>query len=302
MSLPLKSGHDDEQMVRYLLGLLPVEDADRLDEASVVDDDVAARLRQVEDDLIDTYVRGALTGETLARFESHYLATPRRRDRVAFAGKFLQVVDKSSPVGADAEPPATNGSKLVPTLAVAAALLLVAGGTLLLQTVRLGRGLNEAQGQRVALDQRTHELERQLAELRAANATTVQELERARQAPADTPDAPLIALVLLPQTRSLGPMPTVAVPSATGRLGFELRLESNDFPMYQVGLKDPAVNKIVWRSEWIAARASSGQPAVSLSVPRRLLKPQHYSLDLTGRRANGAAEVVGSYAFEIAPQ
>jgi hypothetical protein len=302
MSLPDRPGHDDEQMVRYLLGLLPTEDAERLDEASVVDDEVAARLQRVEDDLVDGYVRGALSGETLMRFESYYLASPRRRERVAFAGKFLRAVDKAAPVGADAGP-GTNGSRLIPILAVAAVLSLIAGGTLLLQTVRLGRGLTEAQSQRAALDRRARELEQQLTELRAANATAAQELERARQTPAETHEPPpVIALVLLPQTRSLGPMPTVAVPSTTGRLGFELRLESNDFPMYQVGLKDPSVNKIVWRSEWMAAKASGGQPSVQVAVPHRVLKPQHYSLDLSGRRAGGGAEVVGSYAFEIVPR
>ena len=56
------------------------EDAERLDEASIVDDEIAARLRMVEHDLVDAYVRGRLTGDTLARFESHYLASPRRRE------------------------------------------------------------------------------------------------------------------------------------------------------------------------------------------------------------------------------
>src|SRR5580765_7224603 len=99
MSLPDKPAQADE-LVQYLLGLLPPEDAERLDEASIVDDDVAARLRSVEDDLVDAYVRGALTGETLTRFESHYLLSPRRRQHVAFAGRFLRAVDQKTPVGA----------------------------------------------------------------------------------------------------------------------------------------------------------------------------------------------------------
>ena len=44
---------DDRQLIRYLLGLLPEDEAQRYDEQSIVDDDVAARLRQVENDLVD---------------------------------------------------------------------------------------------------------------------------------------------------------------------------------------------------------------------------------------------------------
>jgi hypothetical protein len=305
MSLPNKPGQADE-LVQYLLGVLPPEDTERLDEASIVDDDIAARLRRVEDDLVDSYVRGQLSGDTLAQFESHYLASRHRRERVEFARKFLRAVDKvdteTAPVAVDA-PPKVGGSKVLATLAVAATLSLAAGGALLLQNVRLGRGLREAQIDRVAVDQRARDLERQLKELRDANETATKELARAREsATTVVREAATVALVLLPQTRSIGPVPTLVMPAVTDQLGFELRLEANDFPSYQVGLRDPAVNTVIWRSGWIAARSSAGQSSVRVGVPARALKPQHYSLDLSGRRPAGGTEVVGSYAFEIVPQ
>jgi hypothetical protein len=305
MSLPNKPGQADE-LVQYLLGVLPPEDTERLDEASIVDDDIAARLRRVEDDLVDSYVRGQLSGDTLAQFESHYLASRHRRERVEFARKFLRAVDKVDTEATPAAPdvPAKPGvSKIVATLAIAATLSLVAGGALLLQTVRLGRGLRVAQSDRVAVDQRARDLEREVGELRAANATITKELARARESAATVVhEAATVALVLFPQTRSIGPVPTLVMPAGTEQLGFELRLESNDFPTYQVGLRDPAVNTVVWRSGWIAPKSSGGQSSVGVGVPARALKPQHYSLDLSGRRPAGGTEVVGSYAFEIVPQ
>lgn len=305
MSLPNKPGQADE-LVQYVLGVLPPEETERLDEASIVDDDIAARLRRVEDDLVDSYVRGQLSGDTLAQFESHYLSSRHRRERVEFARKFLRAVDKvdkeTGPVAADVQPK-PGASKLVATLAVAATLSLVAGGALLLQTVRLGRGLREAQSDRVTVDQRARDLEREVNDLRAANTAAAKELARARESAATVVrEAATVALVLLPQTRSIGPVPTLTMPAGTDQLGFELRLESNDFPSYQVGLRDPAVNTVIWRSGWIAAKSSAGQSSVRVGVPARALKPQHYSLDLSGRRPAGASEVVGSYAFEIVPQ
>jgi hypothetical protein len=99
MSLLPESGRDDQQLVRYLLGLLPDEEAERLDEMSISDDDVAWRLRVVEDDLVDAYITGTLGGETLERFQSFYLSSERRRRKVAFAGSFLRAVARG--VGPD---------------------------------------------------------------------------------------------------------------------------------------------------------------------------------------------------------
>jgi len=303
MSVSDESGYGDQQLVQYLLGLLPSEDAERLDEASMVDDDVAARLRSVEDDLVDSYVRGALTGETLRRFESHYLSSPLRRERVAFAGRFLRAVDRSERPAGVAAGRGSGNSRLLWMLAVAATLLLVAGGALLVQNVRLNRGLSTAETERATLDRRARELEQQLSSLRAANPTATTAPEGVREPAAKGQHgATTIALVLLPQTRSIGPIPTLAIPAGTDRVEFELRLDSNDFPRYQVGLKDPAVNTIAWRSGWSAARSSAGQPSVRVAVPASVLKLQHYSLDLSGGRAAGGEEVVGSYAFEIVPR
>ncbi len=60
MPISRVSTQDDRQLIRYLLGLLPDEEAELYDEQSIVDDDLAARLRLVENDLVDAYVRGTL--------------------------------------------------------------------------------------------------------------------------------------------------------------------------------------------------------------------------------------------------
>jgi hypothetical protein len=109
-----------------------------------------------------------------------------------------------------------------------------------------------------------------------------------------------VAVVLFPPTRAVAPIPTLALPPDAESIGFELRLESNDFPRYQVGLKDPATSNILWRTDWIPARVSGDQASVFVVVPATLLGPQHYVLDLTGRGADGRLEVMGSYTVRIA--
>jgi hypothetical protein len=291
---------DDQQLIRYLLGLLPLNEADRFDEASVVDDEVAARLRGVEDDLVDAYVRGTLAIDLRERFESHYLASPRRRERVAFAAAFARAIDEAPRLAPSLSWRRRSIPALLPALAVAATLLLVASAGLLFESVRLGRGLSVAESDRAALDRRARDLESQNADLRAANAEIAKQLARAQTPAAAAPDVKAVALVLLPQTRSVGTVPVLQLAAPRDdRVGFELRLDANEFNRYQVGLRDPTSNAIIWRSDWIGAKASADGASVGVAVPLALLKPQHYTLDLVGRTGADAAHVIGSYAFEV---
>ncbi len=96
-TLPNSLEDGDQLLLSYLLGLLGPADIGRLDEASITDDELAARLRTVEEDLIDAYVRSALAGETLTRFESRYLTSPRRREQIACARLFVAACDRPAP-------------------------------------------------------------------------------------------------------------------------------------------------------------------------------------------------------------
>ena len=73
--------HDMVSIKNYLLGALAESETEELDELSIADDGFAETLKQVEHDLIDAYANGELEGGDLAKFESYYLASPRRRER-----------------------------------------------------------------------------------------------------------------------------------------------------------------------------------------------------------------------------
>jgi len=299
---------DDQQLVRYLLGLLPDDEAERLDEASIVDDDVAGRLRGVEDDLVDSYVSGTLDSETRARFEQHYLQSPRRREKVEFAKRFLDAVDRE-PRTVSATESAASRSKFSWVLLSAAALLLLACGALVLEEFRLRDGIQRTRQEAAAQGRQAQELARQLDDARAASGAAAQELARARAELATHTQQPggaapaasttFLAIVLSPQTRSIGPLPAVALAAAADRLSFDLRLESNDFSRYLVTLKDPSVDREVWRSGPLTARTGRGGSFVSVTVPAATLGAQHYSFELAGVDRTGRSETLGSYAFQI---
>jgi hypothetical protein len=316
MSLSHDIARDDQYLVRYLLGLLPDDEAERLDEAAIVDDEFAFRLRTVEEDLVDAYVAGTLDWDTLQRFGAIYLASPRRREKVKFAERFLNAVDRTPLSKEDVKAPAAEVNapvvdKIQPFVARpeampriasrrrftwlgAAAVVVLSVSALFVEEVRLRRGLDEARRQGMAISGRAQDLERQLDDQRAANTDTRRELDRIRTAQLPTP-----AFVLLPQTRATAPVSTIAVPPGIGFVTFELRLDANDFPRYQAALKDPATNLIVWRSDVLTPNPALRSPTVSVAIPARVIKPQHYSLELAGRTPAGGLESVGNYGFQI---
>lgn len=278
MAISRASTPDDRQLIRYLLGLLPDQETERYDEQSIVDDELAARLRVVEDDLVDAYVRGTLEEDLRQRFESFYLSSPRRREKVRFAARFLDAVDRAPSAVPAVQRTVATRSRFVLPLATAA-MLLLACGILFFQDIRLRRGLSDAQRQGVALGDRAKDLAGQLDGQRAANDTIRQELDRVRAAEP-------MALVLRAQTRAAGPVPVIALSPGAGpvSVAFDLELEGSDFSQYQVALKDPVTNHIVWRSETLTPGSTHRPPAIAVTVPASVLKPQHYVFELSTLR------------------
>jgi hypothetical protein len=113
---------DDAAIRAYLLGLMPEPEADALEDAFLSTPEVWARMRGVEDDLLDDYAAGRLPGEERSAFERRYLATPALRERVR-AARALRLAPAASATAAPAARPRASGPVW---LALAATLLLVA--------------------------------------------------------------------------------------------------------------------------------------------------------------------------------
>ena len=310
MSPSLESRPNDRELVQYLLGLLSEEDTERLDELSLTDDEIAWRLRGVEDDLVDAYVSGTLEGDTLERFESFYLSSPRRRERVKFAANLRRAIEKAAPPevvavplgksaaasDAAAEPAGRAARTGAWGWAAAAAVVVSLGGAWVFEEVRLRRGLDDAKKETASLDQRARDLEQQLA---LARAVPPVQPDRPDRVVAAAQVVEPVALLLLPQTRAVTTLAKLNEPKGVDHVNIDLRLESNDFPSYQAALRDPATGKIVWRSGWIGAPGASPRAAVPVRIPANVLKPQHFALELSGRHDGTAGDLVSSYAFEV---
>ena len=195
--------YNDKKIIQYLLGSLPKEETERLDELSVIDDEYAKRVTVVENNLVESYVRGELSGEELERFNAHYLASPKRREKTAKA--FQTFSERAAGTGKGAMPKQTQilsisdnsipnssilpGNFTFPRLVFAVAVLGLAGICwLLFELSSLRSQVDQAQIDRNAqierndaLEQRDKKLEGELERQRSANSASEKELERIRK-------------------------------------------------------------------------------------------------------------------------
>jgi hypothetical protein len=285
-------GHDDALLIRYLLGDLPADQAEPLDERSIVDDSFVARLDAVERELIDAYVRRDLPAMALQQFRSFYLSSPSRLQRVAFAQAFSELDSAAQNASAPAPSVATvrkpkRSWLMFPrtwSLGFAAATfaLLLGAGYLSIQNSALRR--------------RVHEIQGELNTQRSAVTAASQELEQLRRAQASLDQLKAVALFLLPPTRGVSRLPSVAIPSDAGLMVISLGLDSVDFKTYRAALKDPSTDRVLWRSSDLFPGENK---VVSLSFAASLLGPQTYVVELTGSRANGSSQLLASYPFRV---
>jgi hypothetical protein len=301
---------DDETLVQYLIGGLTADEAEPLDELIVADADFDVRLRAVEDDLVDAYVNGELTGETLARFTSHYLTSPTGRAKVEIAqalrGYRLQDVGVSVSAA-----PAARRAMAWWTLA-AAAVLLLAAGWLAIDNVRLRREASATRERLATLEQRERQLQDDVNRQQSTLATLSQETARAREALAAAGQAPtpaqespasgVLAFVLLPANRGAGDSPTLTIPANTGIVTMRLQLDGDNYPGYTVVLKNSATDRVIWRSDRLRAASAGGRTMLPVSVPAGVLRPGAYTASVTGLPRRGPAEALDPYPFRVVLQ
>jgi hypothetical protein len=305
----------DETLVQYLIGGLPDDQVEPLDELLVADAAFEVRLRAIEDDLVDAYVNGELTGDTLGRFTSHYLSSPAGRARVEIADAlrgYRRDDARDDRVATPAAGAAARRDIAAWWPLAAAAVLLLAAGLLVIDNVRLRREATTMREQQATLEQRERQLAEAVSRQQSQIAATSQELARARNAiaagQARTPGQPatgprVLAFVLLPANRGAGETPTITIRANAAAVLLRLQLDGDDYARYTVVVKDEATDRVVWRSDRLRAVSAAGEKKMlPASVPVNVLRPGVYTADVTGLPQRGPSEPLDPYPFRVVLQ
>jgi anti-sigma factor RsiW len=182
--------NEEQIMQRYLLGEMTEAERAALEQKYFNNPQMFDRVVQVENELVDMYARGLLPPLTRERFERHYLAHPKRRERAQFAGALAAKLEQPDEVAAALPPHAESlwgrllSSMRVPKLAWAfsAALLLVAAGAawFFLETMRPQQELAKTETERATQEPRERESPQQVADERQPSERPPDERERTR--------------------------------------------------------------------------------------------------------------------------
>ena len=87
----------DEQLKAYFLGKLPESEAEMLEIECASSMDSTHRAQLVESELTDDYLRGNLSTSDARLFETNYLTTEARRQKLRVAGSLWKIVNEPAP-------------------------------------------------------------------------------------------------------------------------------------------------------------------------------------------------------------
>ena len=211
--------HDDtERLHRYLLGSLSAAEGDAVEAAYLAGDDAFRRLLAAEEELIDAYVAGALSETDRRRFEEHFLASPARRERVAFARALARLPPAETSSAAATRAPAVPTRPRPRHLAwagLAAALMLALLGSagLLIRSRALSTELARARAEQEAAAERSRLADRRTAELQTQVGRLSEELAQTRSTAAGA----VVGAVLAPGLEREGARPSLRLPRGRKR-------------------------------------------------------------------------------------
>lgn len=256
----------DRTLVRYLLGALPQDEAELLDERSIADEALADRLRALEHDLADAYARGELPDDERTAFERVFLATSAGREDVRLA--------RALALRARGHRASTRHWRS--WLATAAAILVV---TAIAATIRRGPAAPPTP--------------------QRARTTTATGNAVPAPPPAARPSEPaFVALTLAPPTRSISQPATLTIPRGTREVRLGLRLEPTNFSRYDVVVRDLESRRETWRAGAITSSADADGSVLRVTIPADAFRPGRFAIIVSGLAARGP-EIVGTYPLNV---
>lgn len=286
----------DELIMRYFLGDLTDEEQVRLEELYFVDDGTFEQLAALEDELIDAYVRGELSGPQRKQFESHFLNSTVRRRKVAFAESFTQYVSEAPrAVSASQREGWPNrvagwlgirGRTARWAFAVAGAVVLIVGTGLVRQNWRLRAQLHQMQTEQIELEQREKDLKRQLAQHTVPPSGNVLRIAPGAEAGSQSHSLPIVALALAPSLlRGNAEQKTLIIPHGPHLV--RLQLDVGGLQPYEsyIATLETVEGVRVWSKGGLKTMPDSDGRTVALDLPSGLLSNTDYIVKLWGIRS-----------------
>ncbi|HKQ92250.1 MAG TPA: hypothetical protein VJZ77_16440 [Blastocatellia bacterium] len=314
---------EDERLIRqYLLDELSEEGQAKVQDRLLCDRQFFDRLVVEENELMDDYLRGALTRQREEKFESYFLASPERRQKLRFAKTLKKRISEEA-----LSKPRIEGSLRrkhlfglkgfsLPSFAAGAvaALIFVVGAWVAIENARLRRQIDNARAAQAEWLERAQQSERRLSDEKQRNQELTQEIERershslelereagrlkqAREAGRAGISGGVVSLALMPGLSREGDQSTqLEIPQGTSRVRLELYPEKVGHKNYRAELRTRE-GKPIWSGNGLKLRKTVSGDQVVVYLPTAILTVGDYVLMLRGVEGAEIQERAGTYYF-----
>jgi len=252
---------DKQEMRSYLLGVLDGDNKTHLEEQILSAPETYEELLVVEEELIDHYVGGGLSGLDRQQFETHFLITAERQKNLRFGQLLKRYVNSHPfPVAPQFEKSAPAKKSFMFPLPAPGRPLMAFGiaGVVLLGVVLLGW----------------------LGFRRPPSRWAQQRVEQ------------VVVVTLAPAAA-----PQVSVPPKGYNLKLELELANPNFRNYKSELFRE--NKSVQTHGELKIEAKDSRYVVPLTITGEMLRPGDYEVKLSGVSESGGDEFIEKYSFRV---
>jgi hypothetical protein len=309
-----------------LLGELPSNEQEQVEELLLTREEFYEELLIIEDELVDDYLRDKLSEDEQKNFRQRFLSTPERYEKLRVARALKRYLEQRAATETVAElKPASWWRALLgylsfPQMRVAAPammiLIAVALGAFWIikksrqQPVEVAKEVSSPPqvspsmasippNQNIPEAIETNPTPVQVAEGVAPNRNGAQERRPEKVLRSPPARTPALAVTLIPgMIRSAGSMQEVNLSGGEDRLQLKLSLTSDDYRRYRAALQTAEGRDILSRDNLKRSNTPQG-PAVILTVPTTLLSPGEYRLTLSGTTPDRTFETAGQYYFKI---
>lgn len=306
----MKTDGLENRIQRYLLGDLTEPEQFALEQQILGDGEAFEQIEAVENDLIDSYVRGRLTTSQRGLFEKNYLTSTAHRERVAFATDLVSAADESKGRVAAVEksPASPFGINRWAWAWAAAVVLLVAGGVwMYAENRQLREELNRLNQQTSVAQQRSQELEHELSAEGEHMDSLAAELDHLTEEQPTTAGPQrdnsikrsVLSFVLSPLLmRSGGEPQLVKIEKDIQAVLLTMNVQEPGERKFQVALRTVEGTQVWQRNQISAHKQQKGNSAISVSIPSNKLTAGDYVLTLSAGNV-GSLEEINRYFFRV---
>jgi hypothetical protein len=299
------SNSQRERALEYLLGELPEQEAAEFEELCFVDDELFEETSALENDLIDSFVRGELSEAERRQFEKGYLVSPARWANVEFSRALAEHLStlKAEKITSEREAgPAFLSFQRWPRLrrsrlawAAAALIALAALSWTIIVNRRLHQEIDSMRAQQTEFQNRVQDLNQQIASLDSR----LHEIGSG-EVQHEIPDTTILSLALVPGiNRSPTDASKLVIAPVAPLVQLKLYMEHDDYPSYRVSV-ETADGQQIWQKNSLKSQAGQhGSKAITVKIPSSILQSSDYLVKLDGLAANGKFEETEDYRFQV---